>query len=94
MARKVLAPVRNIDAALRAYYGCGGYIDSKVIKEIFGISDSTVWKMKRDVREEEALRNVPIVVPYHVNVKVAFDVWGIDVKELERCRKKIAELAL
>jgi hypothetical protein len=33
-------------------------------------------------------------VPSHVNVKVAFDVWGIDVKELERCKKKMAELAL
>ena len=94
MQRKVARPVQNVDAALRAYYG-NGYINNKAIKEIFGFkSDTAVWKMKMAVRDEEVKRNIPIVIPQHVNVKIAFEVWGIDIKELERNRQKLLDLNL
>ena len=86
--------VKNPDAALRAYYGTG-FIDNAVIMKIFDTkSTTTVAKLKKLVQEEELKRGVPIVVPHHVNTKIAFEVWGIDVKELERNRKKLQELGL
>lgn len=86
--------VVNIDAALKAYYG-SGYIGNKEIAEIFGTkSSSTQSKLKKYVREEEIERGIPIVVPFHVNVKVAFEVWGIDIVELEKGRKKLISLGL
>ena len=86
--------VKNVDAALMAYYG-PGYIDNKTIGVIFGTKTaSTIYKLKLPVMAEERKRNIPVVVPHHVNVKVAFEVWGIDVKELERNKKKLEELNL
>ena len=46
------------------------------------------------VQDEEVKRGVPIVIPHHVNVKIAYEVWGIDVQELERNKKKLTELNL
>lgn len=87
-------PVRNADAALKAYYGTG-YISNKEIGAIFGTSTpSTISRLKRPVMDEERARDIPVVVPYHVSVKIAFEVWGIDVEELERNRKKLIELDL
>lgn len=87
-------PVANIDAALRAYYG-NGYIGNDEIREIFGTdASSTIWRMKRQVQEAEKAKGIPMVVPRQVNVKVAFEVWNIDIKELERNRKKLIELGL
>lgn len=95
MARKVSRPVMDIDAALEAYYCSNGYINNKQIKRIFGLkSDSAVSKVKHMVQDEEVKRGVPIVIPRHVNVKIAYEVWGIDVKELERNKKKLTELDL
>lgn len=95
MARKVSRPVKNINAALEAYYCSNGYINNTQIKRIFGLkSDSAISKVKHMVQDEELKRNVPIVIPHHVNVKIAYEVWGIDVKELERNRKKLTELNL
>lgn len=86
--------IKNVDAALRAYYG-SGYIGNKEISEIFGTScNSTLANLKRSVKKVEIERGIPTVVPAHVNTKVAFEVWQIDVSELERGRKKLQALGL
>lgn len=87
-------PVHNIDAALRAYYG-KGYLNNNDIGEIFGTTTkSTIYEMKRPVIAEERKREYPVVVPFHVCAKIAFEVWGIDVAELERNKKKLDALGL
>lgn len=86
--------ILNIEAAIRAYYG-NGYIGNAEIREIFGpLGSGTISKMKRAVREEEARQGVPIVVLNHLNVRVAYEVWGIDIDELVRNRKKLIALNL
>lgn len=86
--------IKNIDAAIRAYYG-NGYIGTAEIKEIFNVrSSSTVSKLKKYVRQEEADRGVPIVVPHCINVKVAYEVWGIDIDGLVKNRKRLQALNL
>lgn len=87
-------PIKDVDAVLRAYYGTG-YIGNKEISRIFGTNSSTtIRRLKRPVEEVEAERDIPKVVPNHLNVKVAFEVWGIDVEELVRNRKKLQQLNL
>ena len=87
-------PIKDVDAVLRAYYGTG-YIGNKEISKIFGTnSSSTLRRLKRPVEDVEIERNVPKVIPNYLNVKVAFEVWGIDVPELERNRKKLQQLNL
>lgn len=87
-------PIKDIDAALRAYYGTG-YISNDQIRAMFGAkSSATVMRLKRPVVAAENAEGVPVVVPQHVNARIAFRVWGIDVKELERNRQKMRELGL
>lgn len=87
-------PVADIDAALRAYYGTG-YIGNREIRDIFGVrANSTAIALKKQVLAEETARGKAVIVPGHVSVKVAFEVWEIDVSELERNRKKLRELGL
>ena len=86
--------VANAEAAIRAYYG-NGYIGTAEVKAIFGdMSDATACNYKRYVKDEERAREIPEVVPHHVSTKIAFEVWKIDIKELERNRQKLRSLGL
>lgn len=94
MAKVRRFPVADISAAIKLYYG-KGYLNNKDIGEIFGTNvKSTIHQMKKPVMEEEKKRDLPVVVPCHVNAKIAFEVWGINVAELERNLKKMQELEL
>ena len=39
-------------------------------------------------------RNMPTFHQYRINTVIAYDVWGIDITDLERRRKKLKELSL
>lgn len=92
---KITRPaVVDADAALKAYYGTG-YIGNDQIKAIFGIrSSNVVSRLKKAVRAVEVEQGIPVAVPYKVNTRCAFEVWKIDVKELEKNRQKAKELGL
>lgn len=86
--------IADTEAALKAYYGTG-YIGNSDIRAIFGITGSaTINRLKKAVRAVEIERDIPAAVPFKINTKCAFDVWGIDVKELEKNRQKAKELGL
>lgn len=86
-------PVANPEAAIKLYYG-KGYLNCNDIGEIFGTKSKTIiYEMKKTVVQVERSRNLPIVVPKHINAKIAFEIWGIDITELERNLKKLKELA-
>ena len=83
--------IRDMEAAIRHYYG-PGYIGNQEIEEIFGSrSHNTVSEMKKAVRRVEIERGIPEVVPRKVSVEVAYEVWNIDperlIKNLQRLRK-------
>jgi hypothetical protein len=87
-------PVFDVDHALKVYYG-KGYISNADIKQIFGVkADTSVARLKKTVKAKEREENIPVVVPHHVNARIAFEVWRIDVEELERNRRKLAKLGL
>jgi len=86
--------ITNIENALKVFYE-NAEIGNKEIKTLFGSrSTATVSRLKRIVKAEMLKRGMPTFNAYKVNTAIAYDVWGIDIADLENRRKKIKELAL
>ena len=86
--------ITSIDSALRIYYS-HSEIGNKEIKLLFGnLSSSTVARLKRHAKEEMTRRDIFSYGMYKVNTAVAFDIWGINVTDLEKRRKKLKDLEL
>ena len=86
--------VTSIDNALKIYYN-HSEIGNKEINALFGQrSSATVSRLKRIVKDEMCNKNIPSYGANKVNTKVAFDVWGLDVNDLENRMNKIKELNL
>ena len=89
-----IPPITNIDNALKIYY-MFSELGNKEIIALFGRrSSATVSRLKRIVKDEMNNRNILTYGANKVNTSVAFDVWGLDVKDLENRMKKIKELNL
>jgi len=86
--------ITSIENALKIFYE-NGEIGNKEIKCLFGNrSSATISKLKRLVRAEMLKRGVPAFNANKINTIIAYELWGIDVVELERRMKKIKELSL
>jgi hypothetical protein len=86
--------IKSIDDALRIYYS-HSEIGNSDIKALFGnLSSATVARLKTAVKDEMARRDMFSYGMYKVNTSVAFDVWGLDVVDLEKRRKKLKDLQL
>lgn len=84
----------SIDTALKIYYSMPE-IGNKEIRELFGpMSSKTMVSLKREALEEMTVRGVKGFRNYTVNTEVAYAVWGIDVEDLEKRRKKLQALGL
>ena len=87
-------PITNIDTALRIYYSYPE-IGNSQMRELFGsIGNSTAAKYKEAVKQEQAKQNVKTMCLNTVNTRVAYEVWGIDVDDLEKRRKALKRLGL
>ena len=86
--------ITSINDALKIYYN-NSEIGNKEIKELFGSrSPTTISRLKSIVKEEMRERNVVSYGIYKINTRVAFDVWGINVTDLENRKKKMDKLKL
>ena len=86
--------ITNIENALKVYYE-NAEIGNKEIKFLFGHrSSATIAKLKRLVKVEMIKRAMPTFNAYKVNTAIAYDVWGIDIADLEHRMKKLKELSL
>jgi len=84
----------SINEALRIYYSYSE-IGNKEIIVLFGrISSATISKLKKLAKDEMVKRGVISYGMYKVNTSVALSVWGIDVEDLEKRRKKLKALEL
>lgn len=87
-------PITSIDTALRIYYTYPE-IGNKEIRELFGnIGNSTMSKYKQPVLDMQAERGVYTSQRSTVNTEIAYEVWGIDVEDLEHRRSKLKKLGL
>ena len=86
--------IADIETAIRIYYQYPE-IDNNQMRELFGkICSSTAARYKKAVKDEQIKRNVKTMCNNAVNTEVAYDVWGIDVVDLERRLKKLKSLGL
>lgn len=86
--------ITDIDTVLYIYYRYPE-IGNKEIKELFGgLSSAALTKYKKAVQEEQIKQNVKTSQLYTINTEVAYEVWGIDVAELEKRRDKLKKLGL
>ena len=86
--------IADIETAIRIYYQYPE-INNKQICRLFGTnSSSTASRYKKAVKDEQIERNVKTMCIDAVNTKVAYDVWGIDVSDLEQRLKKLKSLGL
>ena len=86
--------IADIETAIRIYYQYPE-IDNNQMRELFGkICSSTAARYKKAVKDEQIKRNVKTMCIDAVNTEVAYDVWGIDVADLERRLKKLKSLGL
>ncbi|MCL2588791.1 MAG: hypothetical protein FWD84_05215 [Oscillospiraceae bacterium] len=89
-----IPPIQSIDHALKIYYK-HSELGNKEITALFGRrSSATISRLKRQVKHEMAKREVLSYNANKVSTPVAFEVWGLDVRDLERRMKKIKELDL
>lgn len=80
----------DISQAVSIYYS-KLEIGTTDIKNLFSCSKSTALKLKNEVFEEMAKRGKRCFVPHHVGTKIAFEVWGFDIVELEKMLRKIKQ---
>lgn len=62
------------------------------IMELFDVKKSKVQEMKKKVLDEMAKRGVKCFMPHSVNTKVAYEVWKLDIDDLERRLHKLRSL--
>jgi len=86
--------ITSIDNALKIYYS-HSELGNKEISSLFGrLSSATTAKLKKLVKDEMNIRDILSYGLNKINTTVAFDVWGIDINDLEKRRKKLKTLEL
>lgn len=84
--------LRSIEDAVWLYYEKSELLNAD-IKELFGIhSSATIAKLKNLVREKMVEKNVPVWNSQNINTTTAYEVWGLDISDLEQRLKKLREL--
>ena len=77
--------------AIEIYYSCPE-IGNPEIKELSGVASSTAVRIKKAVLEEMAKRHIRTWLPRHINTKLAYEMWGIDIADYEKRLKKLEQL--
>lgn len=94
MAEGIRCPnIKNLDAAVRLYYE-KFELGSKDIRLIFGTrSTATEARLKKVVREEMIKVGRKPWDEHCVPTDVAYKVWGLDIADLEKRRRKLMGLS-
>ena len=84
----------DLDAAIRVYYASPELRNAEISEIFKGISAATINRKKRRVKEEMRKRGVHTWHPNAINTTLAYEVWGLDIKDLEHRRSKLMELGM
>lgn len=79
------------EMALRLYYS-QTEINSAEIKKLFSCNGTTATRLKRSVQEKMAEKEIRTWLPGNIDVKTAYEVWQIDVGDLEKKLTKLQKL--
>lgn len=83
----------DLHLALRFYWE-KSELTTADIRQLFGVSNSTATRMKKPVFEMMASSDPPIRTwtANAVNTKTAYEVWGLNIGEIETRLRKLKEL--
>lgn len=93
--RKInIPPITSIENALSVYYRYPE-LGNKQIIELFGdISHTTIAKIKKHVRDEMYQQDIFSFGANTVNTEIAYQIFGLDIEDLENRLEKIRALNL
>jgi len=93
MVKNVRIPsITSIETAVRMYYE-KTELNNADVKELFGEhSSTTIAKLKKLVRERVVEENIPVWNAQNVPTKTAYEVWGLDIDDLEHRLEKLNRL--
>lgn len=81
--------ITSLETAIRLYYERIELSNSD-IRQLFGrISSATVVKLKKKAVELMLQNSTPVWNAVNVNTEMAYEAWGLDIKDLERRFEKI-----
>lgn len=81
-------PVSSLETAIEMYY-LNLELTTANIKKLFNVSDPTAKKYKDVVREEMIKKKIVSNEINSVETKLAYQVWGLDIDDLEKRYKKL-----
>jgi len=87
----------DTETALRIYYSNANEIGSREIRELFKLSansGATVARIKKTVWAEQEKRGIKTWNAGSIDTETAYEVWGLDIRKLERNYKKMKALGL
>ena len=86
--------ISSIENALLIFHSNYEIGNNEIITLFGKISHTIVAKLKNMARDEMYAQNMNLYNSKRVNTKIAFEVWGIDIDDLEKRHKKLQELGL
>lgn len=91
--RKAPFKIANIGTAIEIYYTYPE-MQNEQIRQLFGVNmcNETLAKYKRLIKARQRDLGVKTCLPYSVNTKTAFEVFGIDINDLEQRYNKLKKL--
>lgn len=83
----------DIKTAIRIYYA-KTEIGTSDIMELFSVKKAKATRLKNEVREEMAKESVKSWLPFSINTKIAYKVWGIDIEDMKKRLKELQRLGM
>ena len=93
MQRGIQMP--DYETAIKLYYG-RTELSNNDIRELFGgkISSGTIVKLKKMAKQEMVKEDIYTWQPNHVNTKIAYKTWNLDINEMEKNYNKLKKMGL
>ncbi len=86
--------VPDLKTAIKIYYQYPAGLGTKQIADLFGVSQSTAFNMKKQVQKIMRERNIKCWKSSDIHTQTAYELWGMDINDLERRYKKLLSLGL
>ena len=83
--------IADICTAVEIYYNSPALGDNEIMR-LFTCSRSTAQKKKREVKEKQKELNIMMYSKSAVNTCLAYQVWGLDIKDLKRRAEEFQKL--
>ena len=86
--------IKDIHTAIEVYYR-SSQIGNKELQELFGgMSSATMVRLKKLVLDRMNEKGVMQYSPHTVNTNIAFEVFGLDIADLEKRYKKLVQYGM